>query len=170
MAARTRRMLYYTCIVCLVSNKGLLEECDVKENVAVTGAATASCLKSRMQNVLPNVTYSPSHRQAGTPTINIRSTLRTATDLCTNIALAVLFGSNDNSYTVCTQSDMCTYIHTLREIETLVWKKKMDSSERRVPALGYTCFMALYVSEKYQCQIHRPLEYLDNSVTCKVTR
>ena len=35
-------------------------------------------------------------------------------------AVPVLFGSNGNSYTVCTLSDMCTYTHTLHEIETLV--------------------------------------------------
>ena len=62
----------------------------------VTGAATTSCLKSRLQNVLSTVTYSPSHRQAGAPTINIQSTLRTAPDLCKNVSLAVLFGSNGN--------------------------------------------------------------------------
>ena len=28
-----------------VTNKGLTEECDKKENLEVTGAATASCLK-----------------------------------------------------------------------------------------------------------------------------
>ena len=28
-----------------VTNKGLIEECDKKENLEVTGAATASCLK-----------------------------------------------------------------------------------------------------------------------------
>jgi hypothetical protein len=31
-----------------ISNKDLLEECDKEENVAVAGAATASCLKRRL--------------------------------------------------------------------------------------------------------------------------
>jgi hypothetical protein len=31
-----------------IPNKGLLEECDKEENVAVTGAATASCLEGRL--------------------------------------------------------------------------------------------------------------------------
>jgi hypothetical protein len=31
-----------------ISNKGLLEESDKEENVTVAGAATASCLKSRL--------------------------------------------------------------------------------------------------------------------------
>jgi hypothetical protein len=52
--------------------------------------------------------------------INIRSTLRTATDLCKNVSLAVLFGGNGNSYTVCTVSDMFIYTHILHTIETLV--------------------------------------------------
>ena len=80
----------------------------MRENVAVTGAATTSCLKG-LYYVLSNVTYWPTHRQEDAPTINIRSTLHIATDLCTNIALAVLIGSNGNSYTDCTQSDVCTY-------------------------------------------------------------
>ena len=44
-------------------------------------------------------------------------------DLCKNVALAVLFGSNGNSYTVCTQSDMCIYTHFIHSIETLVGQK-----------------------------------------------
>jgi hypothetical protein len=31
-----------------ISDEGLLEECDKEENLAVTGAVTASCLKVRM--------------------------------------------------------------------------------------------------------------------------
>jgi hypothetical protein len=31
-----------------ISNKGLPEECDTEENVAVTGAVAASCFKSRL--------------------------------------------------------------------------------------------------------------------------
>ena len=108
----------------------------------VTAATTTSCLKRRSLNVLSNVTYSPSHRQAGARMINIPSILRTAPDLRTNISLAVLFGSNGNSYTVSTQSD-CTHTHThththiLHDIETLVGQKKhknnWDSGECRVP-------------------------------------
>jgi hypothetical protein len=71
---------------------------------------TTSCLQRKLQNVLSNVTYSPNHRQAGAPMINIQSALRTAPDSWKNISLAVLFGSNDSSYTVSTQSDMCVYI------------------------------------------------------------
>jgi len=41
--------------------------------------------------------------------MNIHSTLRTAPDLCQNVSLAVLFGSNGNSYTFSMQSDVCKY-------------------------------------------------------------
>ena len=41
--------------------------------------------------------YSPSQRQAGTAMINIQPTLRTVPDMCKNISLAVLFGSNGNA-------------------------------------------------------------------------
>jgi len=60
----------------------------------VAGAATASCFN----NVMSNVTYSSSHRQAGTPITDIQSTLRTAPDFCKIISLAVLLGSVGNSY------------------------------------------------------------------------
>jgi len=67
------------------------------ENAEVSGFATTPCFRRRLQNVLSNVTYSPSHRQAGAPLLNIQSTLRTAPDLCKNVSLAILFGSNGNS-------------------------------------------------------------------------
>jgi hypothetical protein len=51
--------------------------------------------------------YSPSHRQAGDPVINIQSTFRTTPDLCKNVLLAVLFGSNGKSCTVFKISQMC---------------------------------------------------------------
>jgi hypothetical protein len=60
---------------------------------------------------MSNVTYSPSHRQAGAPVINIQSTLRTAPDLCKNVSLAVLLCTNGNSYTMCVQSDVYIYIY-----------------------------------------------------------
>ena len=34
---------------------------------------------------------------------------------------AVLFGSNGNSYTVCTVTDMCVCTHVVHNMETLVW-------------------------------------------------
>ena len=48
----------YNCIInaqCnyYVSNKGLLEECDKEENVAVTGAAVTSCLKEDSKTFRP---------------------------------------------------------------------------------------------------------------------
>jgi len=58
----------------------------------VTAAIATPCLKRRSLNVLSNVTYSPSQCQAGARMINNQSTLRTASDLRTNISLTVLFG------------------------------------------------------------------------------
>jgi len=66
------------------SSKGFLEECGKKEHVAVSATAAVSCMKRRLLNVLSTVTYSPTHRQAGAPTINIKSTLRTA-PICVNM-------------------------------------------------------------------------------------
>jgi len=58
--------------------------------------------------------------------INIQSTLRTAPDFCTNVALAVLLGNSGNSYTVCTQSDVYTYTCSsqYREADRAKIKKK----------------------------------------------
>jgi len=95
--------LYYPRI----SNKGLLEECDKEQNVAVTGAAATSCLIRMLWNFLFNFTYSPSHRQAGTRVMNIQSIPHKAPDLYKNVSLAVLIGSNGNSHTVSTPSDIC---------------------------------------------------------------
>jgi hypothetical protein len=47
----------------------------------------------------------PSHSHADALTIYILSTLCTAPGLCNIASLAVLFGSNGNSYTVSVQSD-----------------------------------------------------------------
>jgi hypothetical protein len=71
---------------------------------------------------MSNVTYSPNHRQAGTPMINILSTLRTATNLCKNVLLAELFGINGNSYKISTPSDtsMFAYTHILQNTEMVV--------------------------------------------------
>jgi len=99
-------------------------------------AAATSCLKRRTYHVLSNVTYSPSHRQAGAPMINIQLTLRTSTYLSKNVSLAELFGSDGNSYTVSTHSDMCIYsIHIFQNMEKLLGKKnlkKWDKSESRL--------------------------------------
>jgi hypothetical protein len=90
--------------------------------MAVTGAAVTACLKRRLHNVLPNVTYSPSHRQAGTPVINTQSKLRTAPALCENVSLAVLFGSNCNSYTIYTIRYV--YVYTCHNKGKLVGQNK----------------------------------------------
>jgi hypothetical protein len=40
-----------------ISIKGLFEECYKEENVEVTGAATTSCSKTQLWNILSNVMY-----------------------------------------------------------------------------------------------------------------
>jgi hypothetical protein len=60
--------------------------------------------------------------------INIQSTIRTPPDLCKKVSLPVLFDNNGNSYTVCTQWDMCVhvyiYTHIIYNIEIPVEQKK----------------------------------------------
>jgi hypothetical protein len=70
--------------------------------------------------------YLPSHRKAGAPMKNIQSTLRTGPDLCTNVSLAVLFGSNGNSCTISTKSHMCIYTHILHNMQMLVGKRNKN--------------------------------------------
>jgi hypothetical protein len=56
--------------------------------------------------------------------INMRSTLRTAPDLCQHISFAVLFGSSGSSYTVSAQPDVYIYTHILHNVEILVGQEK----------------------------------------------
>jgi len=63
--------------------------------------------------MLSNVTYSPSHLQAGTPTINIQSTFHTDPDLYKNVSLhryMVATIIHIRTLTVCTQSDICACV------------------------------------------------------------
>jgi hypothetical protein len=101
-------------------------------------------------------TYRPMSRdrQAGNPTINIQSALRTAPYLCKNVSLQCYLvvtvihttvthrrrGITQkklyyNSYTVFTQSDMCVYTQPVQSGDA-GWgkeRKSWDSSELRVP-------------------------------------
>jgi hypothetical protein len=63
--------------------------------------------------------HSPSGRR---PLINIQSTLRTASALCTNVALAVLLDNSGNLYTISTRQ-MCIHTHVLRNTEKLIGQK-----------------------------------------------
>ena len=81
-------------------------------------------IKKDCYKTLSNVTYSPSHRQAGDPMTNNQSTTRTAPDLGKNISLTILFGSNGNSYITSTQLEICTYAHLLHGTETLIGGEK----------------------------------------------
>jgi len=59
------------------------------------------------------------------PALSVINTQKTSQcfNLFKNISLAVLFGSNGNSYTICTQSDMCVCTHILHKIWTLVGQR-----------------------------------------------
>jgi len=90
------------------------------KNVEETGSATTSYLKRRVQTPYPvSHVWSVIARPA-TKWKNIGLTLRTIPDLCKNDLHPVIFGSDGNSYTTSTQSDMCIYTYILRTIETLV--------------------------------------------------
>ena len=52
--------------------------------------------ENKIVKFLCNISYSPSHRQAGAPVINIQLTHNTTPDFFKNFSLAVLFGSNGN--------------------------------------------------------------------------
>ena len=105
--------MYSRCMLYLFSTKrGFLEECVKEENVEVTVSSLTSCLNRSLQDVLSNVTYLLSHRQAGAFMINIQSTLRAAPDLCESF--------HTQCYLVATvihmqsvRSQMRVYMHTL---------------------------------------------------------
>jgi hypothetical protein len=113
------------------------------------------------KNVLPNVTYSPSHRQAGAPMINVQSTLRTATGLCKYVPLPLLFGSNGNSYTVSTQAYIYIYIyiyifthtHILHNIDTLFGWRKLKFG---------TAVNALFQGNFHACHFGHTCHYFAN--------
>ena len=81
-------------------------------------------LKRILQNVLPDVTYLPSHRLVGTTFISIQSTLCAAPDLCKTVSLAALFGSNGNLHSFSVLSDMSPCTPVLHAIVKLVGQKR----------------------------------------------
>jgi hypothetical protein len=98
-------------IIIIISNKGLLKECNKDENVEVTRAATTSSLKRGLWNILSIVTYSPIHCQACIPVINIQSALHATPDMPKNVSHTVLLGISGNSYTVSLSSVVCICTH-----------------------------------------------------------
>jgi len=76
----------------------------------VIRAATASCLKRKLLNILSYATYSSGHRQAGTPMINNQSTLRTALDVWQYCLVATVIHKQSP--------------HSPNNIETLVGQKE----------------------------------------------
>jgi len=109
---------YYNCYI---SNKGLLEVAIGRKYGSILGCYHSLFKKKTVKRFVQChlLVRSPPGRR---PSDNIQSTLRTATGLCQNVSHAVLFGSNGNSHTVSTQSDMCLCIYTyiLRNTEMLV--------------------------------------------------
>ena len=87
--------------------------------------AWVSGLLWALWNILSNVTHLSSYCQASALLINIQSTLLTAPNLC-KMFHSIIFGSNGDSCTVSTQSDVCVciYTHILHNMETLVRQKK----------------------------------------------
>ena len=106
-----------------VANKGLVEEYDGEENVAVSVAANASCLQRKSLNIFFNVKYSPSHHQAG------------------SALLAELFGSIGNSCTVSTQSRMWPYAHSSQHTDSSLGKEMKKETPVNVSCHGHfsTC-------------------------------
>jgi hypothetical protein len=102
-------------------------------------AATASFYKSRLQYVLSEVPYSPSHRQTGARTINFRSTLRSA-PICVKMDLLYyLVAMVIHIQSV--RCQICVCVHIL----CTIWrrwsgkgnKKYWDSSECCVPSKSF---------------------------------
>jgi hypothetical protein len=90
--------------------------------------------------VLSYVTYSRSHRQAGALTINIHSALRTASDVCNNLSLAVFFGSS------------VVHVHSLR---SLIWVSEcacVCTHEYMHACMFFTIYRLCYGSE---CRLPR---------------
>ena len=101
--------------------------------------------QKKIVKLLCNIMYSPSHRQARDPVTNIQSTLRTTPNLCKNVSLAVLFGSNGNSCTffiisqlcvcvcVCVCVSVCVCVHTFCTIQGSLSDKRIKKE------LGQQC-------------------------------
>jgi hypothetical protein len=68
--------------------------------------------------------HSPSHRQVSLSNVKYPVNTSHRFPFGKNVALAVLFGSNGNSCTICKQSDMCIHTHILHNMEPLVGQKK----------------------------------------------
>jgi hypothetical protein len=89
---------------------------------------------------LYNVTYLPSHRQVCAPMINIQPTLPTTPDLYKNVSLAVKFGNNSSSYTLCMQSDICTYSSQYTDAGRTKEIKICNNREFRLPKKSSACY------------------------------
>jgi hypothetical protein len=68
-----------------VYNKGLMEKSDKEEKCGSKWACSCFLFPKNIVNLLASVTYLPSHRQAGGPTINIVN-ISHPNDLCKNVS------------------------------------------------------------------------------------
>ena len=74
--------------------------------------SNSACYCFYLKTTLSSLTYSPSRRQAGAPTINIQSTLRITPDLCKNVSLhCYLVETVIHIQSV--RRQICVYIHIL---------------------------------------------------------
>ena len=104
----------------------------MKENVAVTGAATTSSFKKIVYNVLSDVTYGPSHRQACAPVINIPGKLRTPPDLSITVSLQCYLVA-PVIHVQSLRSQICVYIHKGKAVPLQAWSGPEGSRKLRFP-------------------------------------
>ena len=133
--------LFYLLYFPRISYKGLLEECVKEQNLEVTGAVTASCLKRMLCNIVFNVTHSPSHRQTGAHMINIYQLL-TLLPICVKmfhlqcyLVAKVIHIQSLRSQILYIYTYSSQYREAGRPKE--IKKKKWDSSECRVPRKSF---------------------------------
>ena len=87
-------------------------------------------------NVLSNVMYSDSHRRAGATTINIKSALRNAPDLCKNVSLAVPYHLVATVAHIKSQrSQVCVYTNMLLTI----YRRKLVKRQNNGAAVHAAC-------------------------------
>ena len=90
--------------------------------------------EKKTENVLSNVTYSPSHRQTGAPVINTKSKLLTAPCLCSQcylVATVIHIQSLRSLICVCIRMSFKIYRCWLGQ------RQKNESRERRVPSKSF---------------------------------
>jgi hypothetical protein len=75
---------------------------------------------------------------------NAQSTLPIPTDFRKNVPLAVLFGSNGNSYTISTHSGICIYTHIFHNISCWSGKELKKNTQHLVPGAMENLFLVIF--------------------------